>query len=112
MRNANDNDYKLDRRNDPDTSVHAAKLISPSISEIKAQVLEYAEQCAGLGFTDDDLNAHFQSISSTYRSRRSELTASDLIVDSGLRRVKQGGKQPRKAIIWDHWAHAKKEISA
>ena len=111
MTNANDN-FKLHRRNDRDTSIHAANAIAPCISEIKSAVLEFAAARGEPGFTDDELNAHFSSTSSTYRSRRAELVAEGWIVDSGLRFAKQGVHKARRAIIWQYWGFSKKEVSA
>ena len=111
MTNANDN-FKLHRRNDRDTSIHAANEIAPSIGEIKGAVLQFAADRGANGFTDDELNAHFYSTSSTYRSRRAELVADGWIVDSGLRFAKQGVHKARRAIIWQYWGFAQKEVSA
>ena len=87
---------KLFRRDSRATSIEAAVSIVPALPEIQAAVLAYAKQ-KPTGFTDDDLNKHFQSYGSTYRSRRAELTAKNLIVNSGkLTRLPSG----RNATVW------------
>jgi hypothetical protein len=87
---------KLFRRDSRATSIEAAVSIVPALPEIQAVVLAYAK-LKPTGFTDDDLNRHFQSYGSTYRSRRAELTAKNLIVDSGkLARLPSG----RNATVW------------
>ena len=87
---------KLFRRESRQTSIEAAESVVPALPEIQAAVLAYAEQMP-TGFTDDDLNRHFLSYGSTYRTRRAELTAKNLIVDSGkLARLPSG----RNATVW------------
>jgi hypothetical protein len=66
------------------------------LTDIQNAVLAYAKQNPS-GFTDDEMNRHFQSYGSTYRTRRAELTAKNLIVDSGkLARLPSG----RNATVW------------
>lgn len=87
---------KLFRRDSKATSIEAAESIVPALPEIQAAVLAYAKQMP-TGFTDDEMNRHFQCYGSTYRSRRAELTAKNLIVDSGkLTRLPSG----RNATVW------------
>ena len=87
---------KLFRRDSRATSIEAASSIVPALPEIQAAVLAYAKQMP-TGFTDDEMNRHFQCYGSTYRSRRAELTAKNLIVDSGkLTRLPSG----RNATVW------------
>jgi len=87
---------KLFRRESRQTSIDAAVSIVPSLTDIQNAVLAYAKQNPS-GFTDDEMNRHFQSYGSTYRTRRAELTAKNLIVDSGkLARLPSG----RNATVW------------
>lgn len=86
------------RRDDLDTSFAAAEEVTPHIRELQALVLTYAKSC-GLGwFTDVALNEHFETTSSTYRTRRSELVNKGLVGDSG-ERVALGGRG-RKHALW------------
>lgn len=87
---------KLFRRDSRATSIQAAESIAPALPDIQAAVLEFAEQTPA-GFTDDELSRNFLCYGSTYRSRRAELTAKDLIVDSGkVSRLPSG----RNATVW------------
>ena len=88
--------YTLHRRHDPDTSREAAQAIVDKITVLQWQILAYAHS-RPLGFTDLDMQDHFADHSSTLRTRRAELTAQGLIVDSG-RRVTL--KTRRRAIVW------------
>ena len=75
------------RRTDPNTSKQAAESIYSSLPKIQKEVLLYAIG-QDFGFTDEEMNEHFQTYKSTYRSRRAELVNKGLIVDSGLVRNK------------------------
>jgi len=87
---------KLFRRESRQTSIDAAESIVPSLTDIQNAVLQYANTMP-TGFTDDQMNRHFQTYGSTYRTRRAELTAKNLIVDSGkLARLPSG----RNATVW------------
>ena len=87
---------KLFRRESRQTSIDAAISIVPSLTDIQNAVLAYAMH-RPTGFTDDEMNRHFQSYGSTYRTRRAELTAKNLIADSGkLARLPSG----RNATVW------------
>jgi hypothetical protein len=87
---------KLFRRESRQTSIDAAESIVPSLTDIQNAVLQYANTMP-TGFTDDQMNRHFQSYGSTYRTRRAELTAKNLIADSGkLARLPSG----RNATVW------------
>ena len=87
---------KLFRRDSRQTSIEAAESIVPALTDIQNAVLAYAKS-RPTGFTDDEMNRHFQSYGSTYRTRRAELTAKNLIVDSGkLARLPSG----RNATVW------------
>ncbi len=86
------------RRDDLDTSHAAAEEVSPHIRELQAKVLDYARSRGRTGFTDVALNEHFETTSSTYRTRRSELVDKGLVEDSG-ERVALGGRG-RKHALW------------
>lgn len=87
----NDNVAAHARRCDPDTSHAAAAEISLSLRKLQAAVLSYAFQCGSTGFTDPQLNDHFGTHSSTYRTRRAELVDYGLIADTGERPKLGGG---------------------
>ena len=89
--------FKLHRRDAKDTSVEAAKSIVPSLPNIESLVFEYATMRGKQGFTDDQMNEHFQTHKSTYRARRSSLVEKGLIEDSGMR-VK--GPNGRNMTVW------------
>lgn len=89
--------FKLFRRKSKDTSIAAAASIAPEVPNIQAQVYAYAKQRGGQGFTDDQLNEHFKTTKSTYRSRRADLVEQGLIIDTGIRAKNEGG---RFTIIW------------
>lgn len=86
------------RRNDPDTSHAAAADITPRLRELQQAVLEYAAERGSDGFTDPQMNAHFATHGSTYRTRRSELVAKGFILDTGRRC--SAGEGGRKHAIW------------
>jgi hypothetical protein len=87
---------KLFRRESRQTSIDAAESIVPSLTDIQNAVLQYANTMP-TGFTDDQMNRHFQTYGSTYRTRRAELTAKNIIADSGkLARLPSG----RNATVW------------
>lgn len=86
------------RRTDPDTSREAAQAATPQIRAVRRAVLDFAASCPHPGFTDAELNEHFCSHSSTYRSRRKELVELGMIEDTGLRvTVGEGG---RRHAVW------------
>ena len=87
------------RATDPDTSQEAAESISPRLRELQKLVLDFAA-CQPDGFTDIDLNRHFDTHSSTYRTRRAELVAKGHIRDSGERRAYGPDGTGRRHIIW------------
>jgi len=88
------------RAGDPETSFQAAESIVPQLNEIQQLVEEYALTRSYFGFTDYELNEHFNHNGSTYRSRRSELTDAGIIVDSGRRKQREGSN--RGHIVWLH----------
>ena len=77
----------LFRQSAKKTSIEAALSVFPNIGDLHIAVLSYAIDQGYNGFTDIDLNRHFETDMSTYRARRSELERFGLIVDTG-RRVK------------------------
>ena len=89
--------FKMFRRDAKDTSIEAAKSIIPTLPNIEGLVFEYATMRGKQGFTDDQLNEHFQTHKSTYRARRSTLVEKGLIEDSG-ERVK--GSNGRNMTVW------------
>jgi len=89
--------YTLYRKGDPLTSRAAAQAILALLPTLQQAVYAYAYGCGPDGFTDIDLAIHFRSYSSTYRTRRSELTRAGLIMDTGRTRILHTG---RSAIIW------------
>jgi hypothetical protein len=89
--------FKMFRRNAKNTSVEAAKSILFSLPNIEAAVYEYAAMRGTKGFTDDEMNDHFQTHKSTYRARRATLVDKGLVEDSGAR-VK--GPNGRNMTVW------------
>ena len=92
------------RRTDPDTSHWAAKAVTPGLPDLQATVEGFAHWCGPDGFTDLDLSESLDSDTSTYRTRRAELTARNIIVDSGRKR--RTGESPHLRIVWVHRAFA------
>lgn len=84
------------RSTDPDTSFEAAEQVLPKITRIQLEVLTHFRSIYPRAITDLELQEHFGNQLSTYRTRRSELTAKDLIVDSGKRKLQSG----RNRILW------------
>ena len=89
--------YNLARRENPDTSHAAAQAILAQLPHLQQAVYVFALMKGADGFTDEEMLQWFMSHSSTYRSRRSELTRAGLIVDSGRRRLLP---TRRHAIVW------------
>ena len=81
------------RRLDPDTS--RVRLSADRITGIQRDILNYLSKYPG-GATDLDIQRFFNDQTSTYRSRRAELTKQGKIKDSG-RRMRQ---MARKRILW------------
>jgi hypothetical protein len=88
------------RRSDPATSHQAAEAVTPDLRQLQAQVADYAKRQGARGFTDAQMSADLEDETSTFRTRRSELTARNIIIDSGDRR--QWGDSPRQRIVWVH----------
>ena len=89
--------FKLFRKDAKDTSVEAAQSIMLALPNIEAAVYEYAALRGTKGFTDDEMNDHFETHKSTYRARRSTLVDKGFIEDSGAR-VK--GPNGRNMTVW------------
>ena len=89
--------FKLFRKDAKDTSVEAAQSIILALPNIEAAVYEYAALRGTRGFTDDEMNDHFETHKSTYRARRSTLVDKGLIEDSGAR-IK--GPNGRNMTVW------------
>jgi hypothetical protein len=88
------------RRTDPQTSHDAAKAITPATPTIRQQVEAFALRCGSAGFIDEELSDHFSSAAySSYRTRRAELTAVNVILDSGQTKPNSGGLA---CIVWVH----------
>jgi hypothetical protein len=88
------------RRTDPDTSHEAAAAVTPDLRELQAKVENFARSCGLEGFTDAEMEHWLKETGSTLRTRRSELTARNIVLDSGLRRT--FGDSPRRRIVWLH----------
>lgn len=86
------------RHTDPDTSHWAAEEVTPHLRPLQAAVLDYAARCGAYGFIDPDLNSHFATHASTYRTRRAELVDRGLIADTGERRTL--AETGRKHAVW------------
>lgn len=98
------------RRTDPDTSHQAARAVTPAADTIRAEVEAFALKAGPDGFIDEELSAAFDAAdSSSYRTRRGELTQAGEIVDSRRRRL---NSHARQCIVWVHRAHAWAEPSA
>lgn len=98
-----DDIFKAHRADDPETSREAAEAIQPTKTAIQRKVEDYALRAGAVGFTDYALSlAHHSGWSSTYRTRRAELTEAGVIVDSGRRERLATG---RRAIVWVHKSH-------
>lgn len=88
------------RRDDPDTSHEAAAAVTPGLRELQARVETFAKSAGLEGFTDAEMEAALDDAGSTLRTRRSELAARNIVLDSGLRRT--FGDSPRRRIVWLH----------
>jgi hypothetical protein len=84
------------RPGDPDTSHAAARRIQHTMTDVQIQVLTYFRSIYPRAITDLDLQAYFSDDKSTYRTRRSELVAMGLIVDTLQRRFQDGSNR----VLW------------
>ena len=88
------------RRSDPATSHRAADVVTPVLNAIQRQVEQYAKSKLS-GFLDVDLVAAFPDMGpSTLRTRRSELSDRNIILDSGKRQKPDGASSPH--TVWIH----------
>ncbi|MFL6864082.1 MAG: hypothetical protein ACJ8DZ_13895 [Allosphingosinicella sp.] len=93
------------RRRDPDTSHQAADSVTPELRQMQVRVAEFAKGRGVSGFTDAEMSSVLKDDGSTYRTRRSELTARNIIIDSGERRA--WGDSSRMRIVWRHRDYVK-----
>jgi hypothetical protein len=93
-----DESFKLYRKHARPTSIMAAEAIYPHLTMLKNGIIKFAAEVGPSGFTDIEMNEHFDTIKSTYRARRSEITREGIIVDSG--RMQWHDK--RWHTIWVH----------
>jgi hypothetical protein len=84
------------RPGDPDTSHAAARRIQHTMTDVQIQVLTYFRSIYPRAITDLDLQSYFNDDKSTYRTRRSELVAMGLIVDTLERRHQDGSNR----VLW------------
>jgi hypothetical protein len=66
-------------------------------------VLEALKQAGPTGLTDRELDRRLNCISSRYRTRRAELTAKGLVLDTGTTRTHGSN---RRHIVWIHKDYA------
>jgi hypothetical protein len=98
----------LYRKENPDTSKEAAESIQKSRVRIRSEVVSYALMRGAEGFTDESLSRWFLCNGSSYRTRRSELTKSGVIVPSRKRARLASG---RHAVVWVHKDYAECELN-
>lgn len=92
------------RTGDPATSHAAARAATPGADTIRQEVELYALKAGPAGFIDEEMSAHFDAAdSSSYRTRRGELTRAGEIVDSRRRRP---NSNMCECIVWVHRTHA------
>ena len=88
------------RRDDPATSHEAAGAVTPDLRALQARVVDFAKRAGARGFTDAELSEALDDATSTFRTRRAELTARNIILDSGMTR--RHGESTRSRIVWVH----------
>jgi hypothetical protein len=93
-------DHAHARRTDPDTSHDAAAAVSPDLRALQMRVEAFALRAGPHGFTDAEMEANLGDSGSTLRTRRSELSARNIVLDSGQRRT--FGDSARRRIVWVH----------
>lgn len=92
------------RRTDPGTSHEAAAAATLGIERQRKLVEAFAKGRGERGFMDIELEeAHPNESDSGLRTRRSELTARNIILDSGRR--DRAPQSARKRIVWVHRDH-------
>lgn len=92
------------RRTDPETSWGAAKVVAPVADNIREAVELFALKAGPTGFIDEELSAHFAATdSSSYRTRRAELTHAGEIVFSGRYRM---NSNEQRCMVWVHRTHS------
>jgi hypothetical protein len=87
------------RNNDRDTSVSAfTKQNQKKLSDRMLRILTYIAAKGAAGATDYDIRTLFgpDDPESSWRKRRSDLTARGLVVDSGRREIRDGSS----VIVW------------
>lgn len=88
------------RASDPQTSHEAAAAVTPGLPALQASVEVSALRFPD-GFTDIDLIESRRDLGpSTVRTRRCELAARNIILDSGRRAVPEGHTQ--RHTVWVH----------
>lgn len=91
------------RRDDPQTSHQAADSVTPGLGAIQQRVEVWARSKPE-GFLDLDLVDALADLGpSTARTRRAELVARNIILDSGRRERPEGASTPH--TIWIHRNH-------
>lgn len=84
------------RRSDPQTSVDAARTVSGRTERLILAV--FRSNRYQVGYTDDELCGQFLgACDGTIKTARSRLSNRGLLVDSGIRRPSQRG---RDQIVW------------
>lgn len=91
------------RRGDPQTSHEAADSVTPDLRQLQARVANFARSAGPWGFTDLELSDGLKDAGSTMRTRRAELSARNIIIDSGRKR--RSGDSSRRRIVWVHRDH-------
>lgn len=88
------------RQTDPPTSHKAAREVTPHTDTLRADVERWASGRGPEGFIDEELSVAFDAAdSSSYRTRRAELTQAGVIVNTGRHRLNGNG---RSCIVWMH----------
>jgi hypothetical protein len=89
------------RRTDPSTSHEAAVVATQGIERQRRLVEAFARVRGERGFMDVELeDAHPLESDSGLRTRRSELAARNIVLDSGRR--DRHGDSARRRIVWVH----------
>ena len=87
---------QLARATDPTTSHMAAEAMIPKLRAIQREVYDVLKRAGSKGLTDWEIEGECGSHGSTYRTRRSELTAMGLVMDTGRKRTILG----RQRTVW------------